>query len=398
MPAVPAERGAPPVRLLLQLWGGVLFLYAVLILRAGARTGPDTQSYSHWADQLIAHGFNPSSFLREESFVAPLVFYIGWIAVVAVMKVALGGGWMTGILILNWLSLGAGSYRILNVVRDATASAGSLIFAALLMCGAAELLILAPFVLSDLAFWALASAVLAAGCAVAMADDDGRRRFPARTAAIGSVLVLIAFTVRPVALPLLIFWIVALACWYARPLVDRFATAIMVAIAVLAVVVMAWHAYILMHPEEWPIGKLPEIFALLAREYRQGVLVYAPESDFMVEPATTWLSAMRMTAQKLIFFLTPWLPYYSRAHTLINFAFFIPVYGLTIATLINRNRLAPAQQRVVVVLFVYSVCLTVFHATVMIDYDHRYRLPLLPALITMAAIGLEAIRRPRRLS
>jgi len=50
-----------------------------------------------------------------------------------------------------------------------------------------------------------------------------------------------------------------------------------------------------------------------------------------------------------------------------------------------------------VVLFIYAVCLTVFHATMMIDYDHRYRLPLLPALITLAAIGLEALRRPQSL-
>jgi hypothetical protein len=216
-------------------------------------------------------------------------------------------------------------------------------------------------------------------------------------AAIGSALTLIAFTFRPVALPLLIYWVVALACWHGRGLFDRFATAIMTTVAIAALAAMAWHAYILMHPEAWPIGKLPDMLALLAREYREGVLVYAPGSHFMVEPATTWPAAMRLSAQKLIFFLTPWLPYYSRAHTVINLAFFIPAYGLSIGALVNRNRLAPPQRRVVVVLFVYAVCLTVFHAAMLIDYDHRYRLPLLPALILLAAMGLEAVRRPQSL-
>jgi len=313
------------------------------------------------------------------------------------LATALGSGWMNGVLILNWLSIGAGSHRILSVVRDATASASSQILAALLLCCSAELLIFAPFVLSDVAFWALASAGIAAGCTVAIAESDSGRRFPARTAAIGLTVVLIAFTFRPVAAPLLVFWAAAVACWFGRRLVDRFATALMTTIAVLALAAIAWHAYVLIHPEAWPIGKLPDILALLASEYRHGVLVYAPESNFMVEPATTWLAAMRLTAQKLIFFLTPWLPYYSPVHTVLNLAFFIPAYGLPIAALVNRSRLAQPQQRVVVVLFIYAVCLTVFHATMMIDYDHRYRLPLLPALITLAAIGLEALRRPQSL-
>jgi hypothetical protein len=140
------------------------------------------------------------------------------------------------------------------------------------------------------------------------------------------------------------------------------------------------------------------MLTLLSQEYRDGVLVYAPESNFLVEPATSWLGAVRLTVQKLVFVFTPWLPHYSAAHTVMNLALFVPAYGLSIAAIVNLRRLAPPQQRAAWLLTLYLLCVPVFHAMMQIEYDHRYRLPMLPALIMLATIGLESVRRPRTLA
>jgi hypothetical protein len=97
--------------------------------------------------------------------------------------------------------------------------------------------------------------------------------------------------------------------------------------------------------------------------------------------------------QKVLYFVTPWLPHYSRAHTVINMAFFVPAYGLTIAAVMNRHRLPAPQRRAVVALVLFLLSVAVFHALLQIEYDHRYRLPALPALVILAAIGLESVRR-----
>lgn len=389
------ERGLPPRQLVLGPWALVWIAYGLWAIRAGIRTSPDTVTYSRWADLLIAHGFNLASYLREQSFITPPVLYTGWIIVVAGLKTLAGASWMTGIVVLNWLSFGAGSYGVLDAVRRMTASAGSVLVAVFLFFAAGDLLIFLPFVLSDLIFWGLASVALAHGCLLA---GDAERDRAIRHVVLGSLLVAIALAFRPVGVPLLAFWTLALVCRLAPGSFDRFATAIMVATAGLALIAIALHALIMIDPGAWPFGRLPGMLALLAQEYREGVLVYAPESNLIVEPATTWIGAMRLTAQKLTYFVTPWLPHYSRFHTVMNLAFFVPAYGLSIAALVNRSRLAKPQQRAVVMLIVFVLGVAVFHALMQIEYDHRYRLPMLPALIMLAAIGLESVRRPQTIA
>jgi hypothetical protein len=389
------EHGLPPRRLLLLLWIAVWSAYGLWAWRAGVHTGVDTTLHSRWADSLIAHGFNVSSFLREQDFYIPPFLYLGWIIVVAGMKSVLGASWMLAVVFLNWLSFGVGSYGVLNAVRRTTASAAGLLLAVSLFVVAGDLLIFIPFVVSDLIFWGIASITLVAGCRLATAEPNDDGAIP--IAVLGSMLVLFALVFRPSAPPLLVFWIVGLASSFARGPFDRFATAIIATAAVLALVAIAWHAAIVIDPGAWPFGSLPEIFTVLGKEYRAGVLlVISTDSTLAVEPAVTWLGAMRLTAQKVLYFLTPWLPWYSRVHTLINLAFFLPAYGLTIAAMMNRDRLATPQRRAVTVLMLFVFSVVVFHVLLQLDYDHRYRLPLLPALIMLAAIGLESVRRQQR--
>jgi hypothetical protein len=117
-----------------------------------------------------------------------------------------------------------------------------------------------------------------------------------------------------------------------------------------------------------------------------------------VSPAVSLFGFIRITLQKLLFFMTPWLPHYSPSHTLVNLLFFVTAYSLAMASVSNLRRLAPPQQRAAWVLALYVLLLPVFHSMLLIDSDHRYRLPLLPAVIMLAALGLESVRRPRTLA
>lgn len=369
--------------------------YALSTWRSGIHTGPDTATYSRWADLLIANHFNVSSYLREQSFVVPPVLYLAWIYVVAVMKTALGPSWMAGVVILNVVALITGAYLTLRVVRELTQSAAGLVLSTFLFLAAIDLLIFVPFVLSDLMFWGMSTGVLALGVTIHRDERDGR---VVRTVIAGSALTAIAFAFRPAALPLVAFWMTALLAGWWPDVVLRRSLALFTGAAALAFIAIAAHAYLLMHPSAWTFGSLPGMLKLLAEEYRGGVLVYAPNSNLTVAPATDWLGVIRLTLEKLLYFLTPWLPHYSRLHTMMNLAFFVPVYGLAASAVANFGRLTERQRLAVWLLAIYALFLTVFHALMQIDYDHRYRLPMLPALIMLAAIGLESVRRPRRLS
>lgn len=386
------EYGLPRRGLLVLVWAPLWIAFGLWAFRAGAQASVDTELYSRWADLLIAHDFNLVSYHRTQDFYIPPVLYMGWIVVVAILKILAGASWMKAVVFLNWLAFGAGSYVVLNAVRRTTASAASLLLAAILFFAAGDLLIFMPFVLSDLIFWGMASVTLVAGCTLATAEPG--RAGVWRIAVAGSALVLFALVFRPGGLSLVAFWAAALASWFARAPFDRFSAGIVAGAAMLAAVALAWHAAIMIDPAAWPFGSLPDYFAALSREYHMGMLVDAPESNLMVEPADNWLAAMRLTTQKIVFFLTPWLPTYSAMHTIVNLAFFLPAYGLAIIAARHRARLSPSQRRAVLILMLFVLSSAAWHALIRLDYDHRYRLPLLPALIMLAGLGLEALRRP----
>jgi hypothetical protein len=390
------ETGMPPRRLLIALAGMVALAYAVWVVRSGIRIAVDTATYSQWADRLIAAGFDIPAYLTEQRFVAPPILYLLWIVLVAALKTLLGASWMTGVVALNWIALGAGVYATVATVRLVTHSGAGMLLAALLFLVAGDLLIFVPYVLSDVIFWGLSTAVLASG--VAIAGREGDRDSIARPAITGAVLLAMALLFRPVAVPLALFWMAAIGSWLARPLVDRFARPLLILAAAATFGVIVAHAYVLVHPEAWPFGSLPGMLTMVAAEYRRGEFVHQPSTPMAVTPAADLFGFVRMTLQKVLFFVTPWLPHYSAAHTLINLVFFVPAYGLSMAAIANLPKLAPRQQRAASVLVLFILFLTAFHAMLLIDSDHRYRLPALPALIMLAAIGLESVRRPRTLA
>jgi hypothetical protein len=385
------EPGLPPLRTVRFLAACIGILYALWTWRAGVQVAVDTRTYSQWADQLIAQHFNIFGYLREQSFVVPPVMYLLWIVVVAALKTAFGTWWMHALVGLNCVSLTVGAYLTLSSVRRTTRSSAGLLLAAALFGVAGDLLIFVPFALSDLIFWGVSTSVVVLGLRIA-ADGSGGTERPATGAiVIGALLTAIALAFRPVAMPLVAFWLLAVAAGFG----IRFGARAFAALTCACLAAIAVHAYVVVHPSAWPFRGMPAILALLAQEYRDGVLVYSPDNNFIVEPAVTWLGAVRLTFEKLLYYFTPWLPHYSRAHSAFNLAFFVPAYGLAMTALARARRLAPQQQVTAWLLAALMLCVSVFHAMMQIDYDHRYRLPLLPALIMMAAIGLEAARRPR---
>jgi hypothetical protein len=376
----------------------VAMLYALRILQTGVQQAVDTATYARWADQLIAVDFNIAAYLREQTFVAPPVTYLLWVMVVAALKATLGAWWMTGAVTLNWAALTAGAYATLATVRNTSMSSAGLLLAALLFCVAAELLIFVPYVLSDLLFWAVSTGVLACGVVTVTTTDDDRRRPLPTLAVAGSLLVVAAVMLRPTAVPLVLFWALVLVTSAARSLIDRHAGTLLGLVAVAAIAAIALHSYVLAHPEAWPFGPLPQILVMVADEARQGMFVHNANPPMLVTPATDAVGFARITLQKLAFFITPWLPHYSAVHTMMNVLFFVSTYGLSMSAVNNLQRLDVRQRRAAVLLTSFIVLLAVFHSLLLIDSDHRYRLPMLPALVMLATIGLESVRRQRMLA
>jgi len=102
-----------------------------------------------------------------------------------------------------------------------------------------------------------------------------------------------------------------------------------------------------------------------------------------------------MVFRRWAYFFAVVLRGYSMAHNIANTLYFFPMYALALLSLLlppKNGRRTTALTLFVVLILVTSA----FHAALGIDFDHRYRLGILPALIMLAACGSCEVARTWR--
>jgi hypothetical protein len=345
--------------------------YAIWIAVAHPLTPLDTVTYARWADVLVAYRFNVFSFLRTESFAAPLEFYLLWIGIVAVARAMFGKASAAALLMVNWAAVCVIAYSVLRAASRLNASRVSIYRTAGLLLIAPDLLMFAPVVLGDVVYTMLATLVICAGV---------RRLTEPNARTPGAWLALVAASaVRPVVAPLAAAWLVAVA------LLPRVRMRLVIGVvAGLMVTGVFLHALLMLQDTPAPVFEV--WIGRMRTAYAEGVVVFDRPETFL-PAARSVPDVVRLTLVKLGYFFAPVLPGYSRSHVLINLAFFGSAYALA-ALAIARA----AHRRAVLFLLIYIASVSLFHAMQEIDFDHRYRLPVLPALLLLSAMA--RVRRP----
>jgi MFS family permease len=362
----------------------IALVYAAFILQSGERISSDTKTYSKWADSLLATRFNYREFLTTEHFVVPPALYLGWITVVAVSKLLLGSAWTKGIVFLNWLSAAALAYALTKANSRFTASTLVGIAATLLFTTSLDVLIFLPYVLSDVVFMGLSSAVLLIGLFLS-SDTLFPGSWRLKMLFIGTAIVAVACVFRPTAAPLVAYWSAGVFLTFRKQLTAAQAWAMLAMLAVVAGVVIVGHAALMKDPATWTRAAQSGWIRLLSDESHKGIVVFGRPETY-VAPPQEHLDFVKLTLAKLAYYFAPWVPGYSRFHVLAGAFFFLTVYALSLVALFRSPR-----WRLIWLLVIYVGAFSLFHGLQQIDYDHRYRLPILPALIVLSALGLEQL-------
>jgi hypothetical protein len=350
---------------------------AVWVVASGPQLSVDSRQYGVWADGLIAAGFRPTYF-GTQPFTAPLWTYSIWIALVAVAKVAVGAAWPWAVVAVNWAAVAGVARRVLEGVATLTGATAAVAGAALLFAVSPDVLLFVRYALTDTLFMALS------GIVVVTAVRRAAGHVNVVETAVSTVAVIAACFVRPAAAPLVGFWCVA---WL---LTRRQAYAPARMIAVLAIGLacgVVAHGYFITHPDVIRVAAVQAWIAKVHGEYAQGMVVFG-RPDTYIAPATTMAAAVRLTLWKWVLFFAPWLPGYSVPHALLNVVFFACAYLLCARAVVR----SPHRGAIAVLIF-YVAVVSVFYAMQEIDYDHRYRLPIVPALVLCAGLGIAAPTR-----
>jgi hypothetical protein len=155
-------------------------------------------------------------------------------------------------------------------------------------------------------------------------------------------------------------------------------------------------AWLWQEPARWPFEFAgPEVGAI-ARTYADGQVVWDRIGTYHAPPEAIG-DYWAITADRFVHFFAPGAADYSRVHWAVQLAFYVPVYlfaGLFVLALLRgRSGLAPPERDVFYAALGALLFYAFFHAVVQVDYDWRYRLPVVPHLILLAAGGVAQLLR-----
>jgi hypothetical protein len=378
----------------------LLLLGIAYVSIVGIRIGADTVThYSPWADMLIQYRFNYSSYLSNVSFAGPSILYIGWVTVVALFKIALLSQWTLGVIVLNIISFASVGTALVFIVATLSYSKISVFIAWLIYAGSFDLLQWVPSVASDTSFLALTFSPFL----VYIFYLSSRRHYLIRFLGVLAVLTL-AFFYRPTGLPLIAtFAICAIVTMQTRAITPgqtqaRYSRFLFLFITIGIIFGFFLASVLAQNPDLWPFDFARSPIDSISRVYNSGkVMSDRPETSHL--PPAALIDYVAITLDRFIHYFLPTAEGFSFIHKVMSSLFFIPIYclaGFSFLCLFSKNGYSRtntwlvAQTAVLFVLFYAS-----YHAITWIDFDWRYRVPCIPVLILLAALGVDRIIRMR---
>lgn len=376
----------PPLWAVLLLVAG---LHGAFVLTVGVTMASDSYGYARWSALLIESGFDYPTLMEEARTAFPTILYVLFVSLVAGLRLVFGGGWDTALVVLNFAAHIALGALIVRLAVRLTGSAAAGWSALLLYLICLDLLLWVPMVMSDATFVFLAFAIFTLAAARILGEARSWK----------AVLVPAATGIfyRPTGIVLLpdLAWAIYLSRTR-RALSRRIALAF-AAILAAAIVALAFaFAWLMQDPGRWPFESLAGAFDTVAQGYAIGEVVSArPETHHA--PPVQILDYVLISADRFVHFFAFSAADFSAAHRLTAFVFFLPCYALAawLAVALVRGDTAFGAPQRKVFLAAYGAVLSyaVFHGLVQVDFDWRYRLPILPHLILLAAGGAADLAR-----
>jgi hypothetical protein len=353
---------------------------------------PDSRSYSRWADILVQYNFNILKFLENVHDQIPPLFYVNWVTIAAFNKVLFGENWGLGIVTLNLLFGIFAAFLLIKTSQALTGKPACSIFAGLFLLICYDFYLWIPYVLSDILFSSLCFLIFTLTISLHQQPVQFSKKV------IGVVALLcFALFFRPTWPPLLIFALlsISLAIFFNSIAADpnkrhRFIIGCTLFACVFIPAIIFCHSYLMIHPDKWPFPFFDSIISTISIDYQRGIVIYMRPETYHPAPNNI-LDYAFISLHKIIAYFYIDVASYSFMHALVNYIFFLPVYGLSLfaITKLFKKNSGPSSTNwwciFSSVLFIFLFAF--FHALEQIDFDFRYRVPCMLPLIFLATLG-----------
>ncbi|MBK5258916.1 MAG: hypothetical protein JJE51_04930 [Thermoanaerobaculia bacterium] len=359
--------------------------FATVILHGAAtrgrpRANPDTGLYITLADGLL-YGDQSGIFNLDAVRWTKLIY----LSLLAAARAISPEHFMMIMMLLNIFLSGIAAVLLVDLVRRTTPSVAAPAAALVFYLAAFDIFHWMSFVMTDVLFILAAFIPFALVARGIFGDFRGRRIW------LGVALCAAVFT-RPPGVVIVVLTIVAELLFVGdRTRAQKRAVAIVLLTGMLGALLI--RTYVVHDPACWPFRFIrPKIVEFANRE-KTGEVIY-DRLEVARRPPRTYNDHLAMQGVRFVRFFQFTSSTFSRFHNLLNLIYFIPLYLLAVMGTVWTLRAADHRRRRLVLFAVmWIVTFAFFQAITVLDFDWRFRTPMLLEFIVLAAFGVDQIAR-----
>jgi hypothetical protein len=363
------------------VWITLLFAYALLasvVIYKGSIQSLDTKNFMDFADRLISHQFNLFSYYSSSYWGA--FFYTLPVAIIAILKLIMNDQWVTGYLITNLAALFFTLFLYIKIafylgIRKWLISASLLIFLV-----STDFLLWPRYILTDTLFVSL---VMLAIYAVTTRTSN---YYPSYIFIIISLFLLLV--TRPSSLPYIAVFLffaftpsMSQKMLVKKTLFVRLGSFILLSSVFYSIIIMANTSGIIESAtiDHW------------YKYVEEGAIIHERPETYIAYKATH-LVTVKLFFYRMVMFFTPFAKDFSLFHNTLNGISLLGCY-VVIMTMFYYSYSDFEQKHTrasaVALLATLIVSVAIFTSAILIDYDWRYRYPIIAPLILLATLILD---------
>jgi len=374
----------------------LMFLFAMLIVAIfsyiyGYHPTLDTETYIELSDIYLSN--NGAGFVSLiKSSHGQYAFFVG---LVSILVGLFGHDWILSILVINYLSYAASGIVVYFMLNKINVSQPALVYFLCMYLLAFDAIQWIVYALSDSLYF-LFVILLVLSMFFVSTKPNKKIYFISSL----SLLFFVLFY-RPTSITLWIVFMFVLGRlvilqW--QIMGDRGYFILSVSVSFLGAFLVVFLMYIASIGESEHssfVFDYIRMFNYFSDYYSKGVVVHDRVSTYVNFDVESYADFINLFLIRVLYFINPFSEEYSLAHNLLNGTFYFLLYSMSVYSLFlflsDSCRLSEVAKALIAIssfLFVVSV---LFHAATLIDYDWRYRAPLLFPLMLLASIGVDLL-------
>ena len=364
------------------LYLSILICFSLITLynvKIGFIMSPDSNTFSRWADDLIKLNFNFYEYYVQNTYIRSNIFYTIPVLLIAIFKLTFETLWQYAFMTLNLIFVLFSLIIFSRILQLLKIRPIIISLSILLLSLSADLLTWPRYILSDTFFSFL---IILTFYFIVKSLVNEKLYY-----IVLSFLIFIMFITRPVSLPYIFIFIIFLS--FSNIKLDFNPKIILLFILLLSLftpfILVLFYQLI-------KIYFISNVQLLTFINWVDIGMIVHDRPETWVNPPSIFIDIVYIYFKRYLFFFNPYISAFSLIHIILNLLQTVVIFLSLIFWFFLSESYKTINKSIFLILLVcFSVA--IFHSFTLIDYDWRYRFPIILPLTIIFPISLEIVTK-----